>query len=147
MIAFILAAILLAANPSPAGSGRGEQVAAPVQTGTGPSAPLVSTQTGTASWYGPGTGVAMPFCTWTLRTTQGCGSVAIQSLDTGITVIAPVIDYCQCYVGTPQERIVDLQWGVVDALGLDRSRGLYPVSVWPVDGTAPTIPDTAMEAS
>jgi hypothetical protein len=70
---------------------------------------------GTASHYGPGSGVAMPFCTWTVRNTQGCGWVAITSAQTGITVEAPVIDYCQCYVGTPQERIIDLQWGVVAA--------------------------------
>lgn len=109
------------------------------------TAPLaVSTQTGIASWYGPGTGVATQWCTWVLRHTQGCGLLAIQSHDTGITVIAPVIDWCQCYRGTPQERIVDLQWGVVDALGLDRSLGLYAVTTWQV--AAADIPDTAMEA-
>jgi len=103
----------------------------PVQAG--------SAQTGIASWYGPGNGVAMPFCTWTYRHTYGCGSVVITSLDTGLSTVASVIDYCFCYVGTPQERIVDLQWEVVAALGLDLSRGLYQVTVEPV-----TIPDTSM---
>lgn len=97
---------------------------------------------GTASWYGPGNGVAMPFCTWTYRHTYGCGSVLITSLDTGLSVVAPVIDYCQCYVGTAQERIVDLQWGVVTALGLDISRGLYPVTV--LIGVEPVLTDTSM---
>lgn len=87
---------------------------------------------GIASHYGPGNGVAMNFCTWTLRHTYGCGSVMITSLETGITVTAPVIDFGDLYTGTPDERIVDLQWGVVDALGLDINRGLYPVEVWPV---------------
>lgn len=100
--------------------------------------------TGVASWYGPGNGVAMPFCTWTYRNTVGCGSVLITSLDTGQSTVAPVIDYCQCYVGTPQERIVDLQLGVVAALGLDPSRGLFRVTV--VGGVEPVLTDTSMRA-
>jgi hypothetical protein len=112
----------------------------PVRAGDG--------QVGVASWYGPGTGVAMPFCTWTLRHTAGCGSVRIQSHDTGLVVTAPVVDWCQCYVGTPDERLVDLQWGVVDALGLDREAGLYDVTLWVVAAgrslvPAPQLPDTA----
>lgn len=98
--------------------------------------------TGTASWYGPGNGVAMPFCTWTYRHTNGCGAVLITSVDTGLSTVAPVIDYCQCYVGTPQERIIDLQWGVVSALGLDISRGLYLVTVQ--GGVEPILPDASM---
>lgn len=87
---------------------------------------------GIASHYGPGSGVAMNFCTWTYRHRHGCGSVRITSLDTGITVVAPVIDFCDCWTTTPDERIVDLQWGVVSALGLDTSQGLYRVEVWRV---------------
>jgi hypothetical protein len=104
------------------------------------------TQTGIASWYGPGNGVATQWCTWTLRHTEGCGLLAIQSHQTGLTVIVPVVDWCQCYRGTSDERIVDLQWGVVDALGLDRADGLYPVTTWRVDRAAipPALPDTAV---
>ena len=101
---------------------------------------------GTASWYGPGTGVATQWCTWTLRHTAGCGLLAIQSHDTGATVVAPVIDWCQCYRDTADERIVDLQWDVVAALGLDLGDGLYRVTTWRVDdaSTPPSMADTAV---
>jgi len=107
---------------------------------------------GTASHYGAGDGVAMNFCTWKLRHRSGCGEVQITSLQTGITVIRPVIDFCDCYTGTADQRIVDLQWGVVDALGLARSQGLYPVRVVRVSGAVGPIatppprmlPNTAM---
>lgn len=84
---------------------------------------------GIASHYGPGNGVAMNFCTWVYRHEVGCGTVQITSLDNGNSVRVPVIDFCDCYTGTVHERIIDLQWGVLDALGLERSRGLYPVRV------------------
>lgn len=110
--------------------------------GTVPVRAVDPGQVGVASWYGPGTGVATPWCTWTLRHSAGCGSLRIQSHLTGLTVEAPVVDWCSCYVGTPQERIVDLQWGVVAALGLDRADGLYDVTVWRTG--APALPDTAV---
>jgi hypothetical protein len=100
-------------------------------------------QTGIASWYGPGNGVASQWCTWTLRHQSGCGTAKITSLETGITTYAPVIDWCQCYRGTAQERIIDLQWGVVESLGLPISQGLYPVRVEWLTATT-EIPDTAM---
>lgn len=99
---------------------------------------------GIASHYAPGTGVAMNFCTWTYRHQHGCGKVKITSLTTNITVVAPVIDFCDCYTGTKNQRIVDLQYGVVAALGLKLSTGLYPVTVEPF---TPTLPNTAMESS
>lgn len=79
----------------------------------------------------------MNFCTWERRHSSGCGSVTITAADTGRTATAPVIDFCDCYTGTTQERIVDLQYGVVQALGLSLSQGLYMVTVWPIDGTGP----------
>lgn len=108
---------------------------APVQAG-GPV-------TGIASHYGPGFGAAMPFCTWTYRHAHGCGSMLVTSLDTGRSAVVPIIDYCQCYVGTPNERIIDLQWDVVTALGLDLSRGLYRVTIEPTTGTV-VIPNSSM---
>lgn len=118
---------------------------------------------GWASHYGPGTGVAMHFCTWTLRHQVGCGHVRIQSADTGLVVTVPVIDWCYCIVHPSAHplRVVDLQWGVLVALGLpDPShpdpdypdRGLYQLSVERVGSGANysknhsrSIPDTAMQ--
>jgi len=94
---------------------------------------------GIASWYSSsGSGVAMNFCTWVRRHDTGCGSVSIYSYDTGVEVIARVVDFCDCYTGTSKQRIVDLQGGVVSALGLSRSAGLYSVRVLPSAGS-PTV--------
>ncbi len=105
---------------------------------------------GVASHYGPGNGVAMNFCTWELRHSTGCGQVSIQSHQTGVTVLVPVVDYCDCFTGTADERIVDLQFGVVEALGLNWEAGLYDVTVtfpeaWAQPAAEPVLlPDTAM---
>lgn len=103
---------------------------------------------GIASHYGPGNGVAMNFCTWEHRLNYGCGWATITSLQTGITVQAAVVDFCDCYTGTDRERIIDLQYGVVEALGLNWEAGIYDVSVALSDPPAPLplIPNTAMEA-
>lgn len=53
----------------------------------------------------------------------------VTSLDTGFAVRVPIVEFCDCYTGTNNQRIVDLQYDVVVALGLDISRGLYPVRV------------------
>ena len=90
---------------------------------------------GTASWYGStGSGVAMNYCTWGLRHTEGCGRVRVTSLQTHRSVVVPVVDFCDCYTGTARQRIADLQPGVVVALGLERAQGLYPVTVEPISG-------------
>lgn len=113
---------------------------------------------GTASHYGFGSGVAMNFCTWTLRHSTGCGMVSIQSHQTGLVVTVPVVDFCDCWLGDNDpnnDRIVDLQYNVVAALGLDLAQGLYPVTVWreqvaPVvtpqtgSGGSSSVPNTAL---
>lgn len=106
---------------------------------------------GWASHYGPGTGVAMPFCTWTLRHTAGCGWVRIQSADTGLTVVTPVVDWCYCIVPESDHprRIVDLQYGVLRALGLPSPGssddwGLYQVSVERIGADGVAMPDTSV---
>lgn len=92
---------------------------------------------GRASHYGPGYGVAMNFCTWTYRHKHGCGKVVITSLQTGRQVTVPVVDYCDCYTGTDDERMVDLQWGVLAKLGLSRGQGIYQVTVYPLGYVKP----------
>ena len=94
---------------------------------------------GTASWYHATTGVAMPFCTWTLRHSAGCGWARIQSQQTGVVIVTPVIDYCECYGGS---RLVDLSIGARAALGLDPELGLYQVMVERID--APVDPASSL---
>lgn len=102
---------------------------------------------GKASTYGAsGFGVAMNFCTWGLRHSDGCGRVSIKALDTGLKVVAPVIDFCDCYWLTDR-RLVDMLPGVVAALGLDRARGIWQVDVEPLDnqsGASNTPPAPAL---
>lgn len=91
----------------------------------------------------------MNFCTWTRRHSTGCGSVSITSRMTGISVTVPVIDFCDCFVTTSDQRIVDLQFGVVEMLGLSLADGLYPVTVEPTNGpnggnSVETLPNTSL---
>lgn len=101
---------------------------------------------GIASHYGPGDGVAMNFCTWVLRHSEGCGSVNVTAIDTGLVVTVPVVDFCGCWQkpgpNGEQTRIVDLQWGVVEALGLNLEQGLYRVRV--ERPGVNSLPDTAL---
>jgi hypothetical protein len=71
----------------------------------------------------------MNFCTWTLRHEKGCGSVTVTALSTGISLRVPVVDFCDCYTGTSDERIIDLQGGLLPLLGLNPAQGLWKVSV------------------
>lgn len=145
MIRALLVALLLIGIPAHVNAGCEPEPITP-STPTGIAGCLIFGE-GIGSHYGPGDGVAMNFCTWELRHEQGCGVVTITSVQTGLSVTAPVIDFGDLYTGTPDERIIDMQFGVVEALGLDLSVGLYEVIVWPAAGPRPTLPSDSGASS
>ncbi len=112
----VLALANEAPNPSPM-----RRVTFPPATAT----PSPASLSGVASWwasFGPGIYAALPGYVAGTR-------VRIRVWSGELYVDTPVITSCGCFVGTPQERIVDLSPGILRALGLDPSRGLYPVAI------------------
>lgn len=97
---------------------------------------------GVASWW-HGDVAAVPDCTWPWT---DCAPRRVTSQRTGISIVVTPAMYCQCYVGTSDERLIDLTASQVLALGLDPADGLFAVSVEPMRSTpATTVPDTAMQ--
>ncbi len=94
---------------------------------------------GTASWW-HGNVAATHDCTWPWT---DCQPIAVTSHLTGLRIVITPAMWCQCYVGTSRERLVDLTRSQVRALGLDAADGLFDVTVEHVSATS-GLPDTAM---
>lgn len=93
---------------------------------------------GTASrWGGPG--VAVNSCVYPWRT---CQPIRITARTTGMSIVVQPTMFCDCYTGTADQRLVDLDPASLSALGLNFADGLYPVHVEPY--SEPTLPDTRM---
>jgi hypothetical protein len=92
---------------------------------------------GTASMW-PGPGAARNDCEFPWR---DCQTIRVESLQTGLAITVTPTMYCDCLTGTARERIVDLDPGMIEALGLEPTAGLWPVRVTPVD----ILPDAQME--
>lgn len=86
-------------------------------------------------WQGPG--AAVNSCTYPWN---DCPTLRVKSLQTGLEIIVTPTMFCDCYTGTADERLIDLDPLMVAALGLDLEQGLYPVRVSLYDG----LPDTAL---
>ena len=95
--------------------------------------------TGLASWWN-GPGIAVNSCVWPWT---ACPPLRITLSETGRSITVTPTMFCDCYTGTSDQRIVDLDPSALKALGLDPSKGLYRVSVQP----AFQLPDTALPSS
>lgn len=87
---------------------------------------------GRGSWYPSTRGywgipaVALPGSWYRPR---GTARQRVEVCVAGRCAIVPIVDYCDCYIGTSYARVVDMSWALVRRLGLSSRRGLYTVSM------------------
>jgi hypothetical protein len=86
----------------------------------------------------PGPGVATNDCVYPWK---DCVPRRVTSLETGRSVVVVPTMFCDCYHGTADEKLIDLDPATVRALGLDWAQGVYWVRVEPQG--AQRLPDTA----
>lgn len=107
---------------------------------------LDGTTEGRASWYhGP-----VAAAQWCIYPWKNCQTVSVTSHRTGVTIIVTPASFCDCY-WMSDRRLIDLTPAQVLALGEDLTRGIYAVTVTPVNNSGLPeqdigIPDTALDA-
>jgi hypothetical protein len=94
-----------------------------------------ATRNGTSSWYtragiklygaaGPALRKLIPV-KWRMEPV----AVLVQSKRTGKKAIVWIVDWCQCYGGGKNERLIDLAPAVWHRLGIDLARGVTEVTI------------------
>ena len=94
---------------------------------------------GKASTWGGATAAAQ----WCVYPWTDCGSVRVTSHETGVSIVAQVGMFCDCW-WTSDRRLVDLTRNQVLALGLDPADGLFTVTVEPIRAAPAAMSDTAV---
>jgi hypothetical protein len=114
-------------TPSP--SVRAAPSVAPVAALVRPSGQRGASVTGTASWFRSPRGVSAAGPA--LRTALGSGWRSDRVTVCGPSGCAVTVlgDWCQCYLGTASERLIDLNARVFEAVCGALSRGICPVTV------------------
>jgi len=109
--------------PSP---GRSPAPTASPTAAVPPVGPTPSPVSGTASWYDDGPGLYAAVSSWTWGDERY--DLRVCGVDWGVCVTVTVRDFCQCYVGTSMERVIDLSPDAFRKLA-PLSHGLVTVTI------------------